>query len=296
MTGGYDIIMKKLSVVLTILMLSAGTLTACSGGSDTLAQPDKETKSQWGLNIQETSEETEGETEKVGKIENTEESTEETSAVITELEDGIKMLGMKELEIRSVSPVNVRSGPGTDFDKIGGLLDQEVVIMDGICDNEWVHIRFDDKEGYVSMEFVESVDEDTSLDDLLKEAQEVIENGGTIRKETEEETEEETTVKETEKETEKETTAKETEKETKKETTAKETKKDKESSEVSAWATIDVNVRKGPGSNYDSIGVLKQNEGIVVLDDSDPWWWKVEFNGKKAYVSVQYLTTDKPEE
>lgn len=290
--------MKRLSVALTILMLSAGALTACSGGSDTLAQPDKETKSQWGLNLEEsTEEETEESTEK--ETEKETESANSTEAVITEVTDGVKMMETEETKIKSMSPVNVRSGPGTDFDKIGGLLNEEIVTMDGICDNGWVHIQFDGKEGYVSMEFMEAEEEGTDLQDLLKEAQKVIENGGTVQEssreeseeETSEETEEETTAKETEKET-----KKETEQETKKETTADKMDETGKSSSTSAWATIDVNVRKGPGSNYDSIGVLKQDEKIKVLDNSDPWWWKVEFNGKKAYVSVQYLTTDEPEE
>lgn len=285
--------MKRLSVALTILMLSAGALTACSGKSSTLAQTDKETKSQWGLEIQETNEESEGETEKEAETEK--ESAEEPSVVITEAADGVKMLKLDDMEIQSISPVNVRSGPGTDFEKIGGLLNEEVVVMDGICDNEWVHIRFDDKEGYVSMGFVQAADEDTSLEELLEKAKAIIENGGAVQESSQEETEEETT-----KETEKETTAKATEKETTAKETTKETSsknsKENESSTTTAWATIDVNVRKGAGSNYDSVGVLKQNESIKVLDNSDPWWWKVEFNGETAYVSVQYLTTDEPAE
>ena len=63
-----------------------------------------------------------------------------------------------------------------------------------------------------------------------------------------------------------------------------------------AWAVTDVNVRKGPKAAYDVLGHLAQGEGVKVLDSTDAWWWKVEFNGQEAYVSAQYLTTEKPAE
>lgn len=273
--------MKKLSIALTVLMISAGVLTACSSGSDTLAQVDRETESQWGLTFYEKGEEGESETgeETESEEESSTEDVKENSAVITEVADGIKMLAMEDTEIQSVSPVNVRSGPGTDFEKIGGLLSEETVIMDGICDNEWAHIRFDDKEGYVSMGYLQSLEGNTSLEDLLEQAKKVIEGGQVQESSNSQETEE--SVEETQ--------------ETEKETAPKETRSGKQNGENQAWATIDVSIRKGPGSNYDSIGVLKQDEGIKVLDSSDIWWWKVEYNGQEAYISAQYLTTDEPQ-
>lgn len=275
--------MKRLGIALIVLMLSTGVLTACSGGSDTLAQADRETQAQWGLTFYEEGEKSDSETEAETETEKGTESAEDTSNVITEVADGVKMLSMKDTEIQSVSPVNVRSGPGTEYEKIGGLMNEEVVIMDGICDNEWVHIRFDDKEGYVSMGFMQAMDGDSSLDDLLEQAREVIANGISGQTNQQEET------KETEQETEK-----QTEEEADNNTTA-ETKNNSENSANLAWATIDVSIRKGPGSNYDALGVLKQDESITILDSSDTWWWKVEYKGQEAYISVQYLTTDKPE-
>lgn len=283
----FILIMKKLSIALTVLMLSAGTLTACSGGSDTLAQADRETQSQWGLtfyNKSEKTDETEAETEK------STESEQDTSSVITEVADGVKMLHMEDVEIQSVSPVNVRSGPGTGHEKVGGLTKEETVIMDGICDNEWVHIRFDDKEGFVSMGFMQALDGNTSLSDLLEQARTAIASGGAAQTGSQEQTQgtEEETVKETGEET-----SQETDGETQRETTA-ETGNGSQSNGNTAWATIDVTIRKGPGSNYGALGVLKQDESVKVLDSSDEWWWKVEYNGQEAYISAQYLTTDEP--
>lgn len=280
--------MRKLGVTLTVLMLSAGTLTACSGGSDTLAPANKETESQWGLTFYQDEGNTEAETGAESEAETeTENSTEGQSAAITEVADGIKMLGMEDTQIQSVSSVNVRSGPGTDFEKIGGLTNGETVVMDGICDNGWVRVRFDDKEGYVSMSYLQSLDGETSLEDLLDQAQKIIEDGGQIQESSSEETKE--SIKETQE------TEKETQKETEKETSSRGSGDKKRDKESQAWATIDVSVRKGPGSNYDSIGVLKQDESVTVLDSSDIWWWKVEFNGQEAYISAQYLTTDEPQ-
>lgn len=272
--------MKKLNAALTILMLSAGAFTACSGNSDSLARAEKETQAQWGLTFYESEAET-----KSGSEVSTENETEKET-VITEAAEGVNMLAVEEMEIQAVSPVNVRSGPGADFDKKGTLQVDQTVILTGICDNGWVQVLMNDETGYVSAKYVQASDESKNLEDILKEAESILASS------TDSEDEAESSSEETEKETKKET-AEETKKETKEESQAESS--DDDTAENLAWSTIDVNVRKGPGASYDSVGILKQNQSVKVLDSSDAWWWKVEFNGQEAYISVQYLTTDKPE-
>ncbi len=235
--------MKKLSAALVTLMLSAAVFTACSGQEDTLARADRETQAQWGLIFDENSAVKDSESEEE-YIPGTEEAV---TAAVTELDNGVKLLGLKNIEIRIISGVNVRSGPGTDFDKLGVLAESEIVTMKGICDNEWAQIDFDGETGYVSIKYMEIVDESISLDSLLEQVKSFNEE---------------------------------------------------ESSGVEnlAWAVTDVNVRKGPKSSYEVIGQLNQGQSVKVLDSSDAWWWKVEFEGQEAYISAQYLTTENPEE
>jgi uncharacterized protein YgiM (DUF1202 family) len=43
--------------------------------------------------------------------------------------------------------------------------------MTGICDNGWVQVEVDGSTGYISMDYVEAVEEEVSLDDLLEQVQ-----------------------------------------------------------------------------------------------------------------------------
>ncbi|MBQ8109599.1 MAG: SH3 domain-containing protein [Clostridia bacterium] len=58
-------------------------------------------------------------------------------------------------------------------------------------------------------------------------------------------------------------------------------------------ATGDVNVRKGPGLGYDTIGVVKKGEtvpflGEVQKDSRGVYWGKVSYKGKTGWVSSKY--------
>jgi uncharacterized protein YraI len=60
------------------------------------------------------------------------------------------------------------------------------------------------------------------------------------------------------------------------------------------YATSSVNVRKGPGTEYDKIGALSYSESIKRIGKGDNNWSKVIYNGQEAYVSSNYLSTTKP--
>lgn len=261
--------MRKLSVVLTVLMLSTALLTACSKGQDTLAPKERETQARWGLTIEESSTETES-----GAESETAAETEVTASVIT-LDNGVKLMEQKDTELQTVSAVNVRSGPGTDFDKLGQFAGGEKAAMTGICDNGWVRIDYEGEVGYVSMDFVESADGSISLPALLEQVKIA---GETADNESSAEESQETGSTEESGESVEETGSGDVSEEGK-----------------LAWATTDVNVRKGPKASYETIGQLNQGQSVKVLDSSDAWWWKVEFEGQEAYICVPYLTTEKPE-
>ncbi len=61
-------------------------------------------------------------------------------------------LGYGKVDVDSI--LNVRSGPGTDFDKVGSLAARTVVKITGM-ENGWYHIAYgEDKTGYVSSEYL----------------------------------------------------------------------------------------------------------------------------------------------
>ncbi|MCQ2506386.1 MAG: SH3 domain-containing protein [Lachnospiraceae bacterium] len=57
--------------------------------------------------------------------------------------------------------LNVRQGPGTTFEKIGSLFNGASVKRTGICDNGWVRIVYNGKEGFVHSDYI--TDKDPSV-------------------------------------------------------------------------------------------------------------------------------------
>ena len=52
----------------------------------------------------------------------------------------------------------------------------------------------------------------------------------------------------------------------------------------------DANFRKGPGTRFKSIGIIKAGEKVYVFDITNPSWFKVEFNGQLGYISSKFLS------
>ena len=60
-----------------------------------------------------------------------------------------------------------------------------------------------------------------------------------------------------------------------------------------ATATGHVHVRKGPSTNYTSLGVLKVGQKVEILGtDSATGWYKIKYNNGYGYVSNKYLKID----
>ena len=56
-----------------------------------------------------------------------------------------------------------------------------------------------------------------------------------------------------------------------------------------------VNVRSGPGTNYDILGTLKKKD-VVSIYSLEENWYCIDFNGTKGYVHKQYVAFDNNEE
>ncbi|MEQ8360104.1 MAG: tellurite resistance TerB C-terminal domain-containing protein [Cytophagales bacterium] len=54
-------------------------------------------------------------------------------------------------------------------------------------------------------------------------------------------------------------------------------------------STSDLNLRNGPGTSYDPIGVLKKGDTVILLDNSESYWAELEFQGKRGYSARKYL-------
>ena len=60
------------------------------------------------------------------------------------------------------------------------------------------------------------------------------------------------------------------------------------------YSTGDVNVRKGPSSDYEKVGSLTLNQEVKVTGQSkSTGWYRIEFNGTEAFVSSSLLSTTK---
>lgn len=60
-------------------------------------------------------------------------------------------------------------------------------------------------------------------------------------------------------------------------------------------ATDTLNVRKGPSTNHDKIGQLKQNDYIHRIGIYDDNWSVIEYDGQKSFVWSDYLSPNKVE-
>lgn len=60
------------------------------------------------------------------------------------------------------------------------------------------------------------------------------------------------------------------------------------------YSTTSLNVRKGPGTSYAKLCVLKKGQAVTKLGTAKNGWYKIKVNGKTGYASNKYLSTKKP--
>ncbi len=62
------------------------------------------------------------------------------------------------------------------------------------------------------------------------------------------------------------------------------------------YATISLNVRSGPSTDFDKIDTLKEGEEVIVTGRASTGWYQILIDGEVGYVSNVYITSEKPEE
>lgn len=60
------------------------------------------------------------------------------------------------------------------------------------------------------------------------------------------------------------------------------------------WATDGVNIRKGPGTNYDVIGSLVKHGSVTRTGIGNNGWSKIKYGNSTGYIKSEYLTTTNP--
>ncbi len=61
------------------------------------------------------------------------------------------------------------------------------------------------------------------------------------------------------------------------------------------YATIGLNVRRGPGTDYEIIGGLDYNQAVEATGVTENGWIQCSFNGQKGYASGNYLSETRAE-
>ncbi len=69
-----------------------------------------------------------------------------------------------------------------------------------------------------------------------------------------------------------------------------------EMEDTTMYATISLNVRSGPSTDFDKIDTLKEGEAVTVTGRASTGWYQILVDGKVGYVSNVYITDEAPED
>ena len=234
---------KKLYLALLVTLTTAFVLTGCSGcNTETVEETTENTTSEEVMEEDITSE-----------VEETTE-TEENSVSEESTEDAIT----EEVEFEPYKAVinytaNLRSGPGTDYEKVGLIVEgTEVTVLEEL--GEWCKISYEEAEVYIMSQYLDKAENEETE---------------SVTEEVEENAESETEVKE--------------------EAPAY-TVTDMEKT---MYAQRSVNVRSGPATNYEKLGALNTNDEVKVTGQADNGWYRIEYKGNEGFVSNNYLGDSK---
>ncbi len=156
----------------------------------------------------------------------------------------------------NAGPLNVRSGPGTKYDRVGSLKEgAAVTILE--TDGSWYKISCGNISGYVSGEYITL--NTASSEDTPKQ-----------KPEQEPEQEPETVPEQ-------------------KPETSPEIKVEEMGPQDGLVMTGSLNIRSGPSTDYDRVGSLKAGNVITIIGKSGNWY-KITTGKVTGFVSAKYVT------
>lgn len=145
-------------ILLTLMLIACGhseDVISENLSTDTITEESKDTENDTSSNMtEETIENTE--TEETKDSETSDESDEANSeSEFDEVED-VEEPKEPEFVVKDYdavlfvkNPVNVRKGPSTDYDVIGGLEKGKQITVTGLVDTGWYRIQYNDENAYV---------------------------------------------------------------------------------------------------------------------------------------------------
>lgn len=234
---------KRLYLALLVTLATACVLTGCNG-----CNTDNK--------VEETTEITSEETETSEVEDTTEVNAEEVEETVSEEPEEVEEPEFVPYTATINYTANLRSGPGTDYEKVGLIVEgAEVTVLEELDD--WSKVLYEDTEVYVMSQYLDKAEVNTD------EAEDTTEETNESSSETASEEKEETpayTVTDMEK---------------------------------TMYVQKSVNVRSGPGTGYDKLGALNTNDEVKVTGQADSGWYRIEYKGSVGFVSNNYLGDSK---
>ncbi|MDF9478968.1 SH3 domain-containing protein [Bacillus cereus] len=219
--------------------------------------------------------------------------------------------------------LRVRTGPANYHPVIGGVLKgQSLQVVD--IENGWYKIKYNNRTGYVSSEFVTFVKGASTQEQEKQEVvqqptqeqekQEVVqqptqeqEKQEVVQQPTQEQEKQEVVQQPTQEQEKQEVVQQPTQEQEKQEIVQQPTQEQKKQEVVQQPAQVkekqepaqnyyvkssSLNVRSGAGMNYEVIGVVEPNQNVQVVGQQDGWY-KINYNGKTGFVGMNYLSKTK---
>lgn len=164
------------------------------------------------------------------------------------------------------STVNIRRGPGTDFDTITAVKEGGKVAITDVKVDGWQQVKVNDEAGYVAAKYLTKVSAPKPTPTP--------------------------TTKPSPKPSRAVAAPSKTPSATPSATKPALPKLGKSAGD--RWATTGLNVRQGPGSSHKVIAKVSSGQKVQITDVKIDGWQQINRDGKPAYVSAKYLTSNAP--
>ena len=178
----------------------------------------------------------------------------------------VPKLGKVTGEMMATSSVNVRRGPGASFEAFAAIKEGGKVAITDVKVDGWQQVKIDDKAGFVAAKYLGAVLAAKPSPSASK--------------------------------------AKPSAAPSTKEPSSAPTSKEAAPAPAplpdlgkvagDRWATSAVNVRQGPGTSHKVIAGLSVGQKVQITDVKIEGWQQINRDGKAAYVSAKYLSSEAP--